>query len=500
MLNIVEGNIKAITNFSDEQLQKMKDDLTLENPKYKQAKKYSKWNNTKIPQYLYFYSFNKKTQTLYVPIGYKPPFAYKIVEDVRQEVNVSYPPICVKLRDTQLEAYNSYIDDPSKGLICMPTGKGKSILGIYLAYRLKQRALIIVHKDDLVVGWRKDIKMCFDNNIEVGLIKAKSRKIGEQITIATVQTLNRLTPEEKEDLSTKFGMIIIDECHHCPSSTYGIIENFYSPYKIGLSATPERKDGLTKIMNYYLGDFAYKFEYTTNDQDILPVDIIRKTSPVVIMPMIKKHIDSKGRTHYELSKDGDIPITDIPLDKRPRILFSDLDNQVVRDPKYTKMYITDIVKEYKEGHSILVLVRLKDHCRYIKEQLEKEIPEDNIQLYYGDSKEPREVLMKRAEDNRNLVTIATLSVATEGTNVKQWEVEFLISSINDGKNVEQAIGRIRRITDKPKLDRVRVYDYRQNNVYSMASHAYTRDARYRKLKLEGESTEKKTFFSRGYKR
>lgn len=500
MLKIKDGNVREITNFSSEELQTIKDDLTLDNPKYLQAKRYSKWNNTKIPQYLYFYNYNKENDSIITPIGYKPPFKHEIIEDYRDEVCVSYPPICVKLRDTQIDAYNSYLEDPSKGLICMPTGKGKSILGIYLAYKLKQKALVIVHKDDLVVGWKKDIEFCFNNKVVPKLIKAKKREIGDQITIATVQTLNRLSPEELERIASNFGMVIIDECHHCPSSTYGVIQSFSSPYKIGLSATPERKDGLTKIMNFYLGDFAFKFEYTKDDKDILPVEIIRRDSPVVYEPTVSSKLSSSGNMTYYLDPHGDIKISTIPIDKRPRILFSTLDDLVVKDPQFTKMYIKDIKAEYKEGHSILVLVRLKDHCRYIKEQLEKYIPKEDIQLYYGDSKEPREVLMKRAEEKRNLITIATLSVATEGTNVKQWEVEFLISSINDGKNVEQAIGRIRRITNKPKLKKVRVYDYRQNHVYSMASHSFTRDSRYKKLKLEDNPKTKRPLFSRGYRK
>ncbi len=840
MLKIKLGNVQVISNFTDEQLEKIKEDLTLDNPKYKQAKKFSKWNNTKIPKYLYFYHYDTKTQSIIAPIGYKPPFNFEIVEDYRDEVNVSYPPIRVKLRDTQVDAFNSYLDDPSKGLICMPTGKGKSILGIYLAYRLKQKALVIVHKDDLVVGWKKDIEFCFDNKVVPKLIKAKKREIGDQITIATVQTLNRLSEEELEKIASNFGMVIIDEClakdtlitlgdggfktidsiknadnllggkvsnkfsrlstkyvvhtsttrlegspthptwvwsddqkqliekplkdikvgdyipnlltlphttknnwtaeqlslvaliqtdghidknpkcnrvkvnvskdfayysdlftngvkafgdfevkksfdirgnmtlwcndpklkdiltntfdipvgkkstnliineeiqyaplssikayietlfsiegdlnlsksarlnigmcskqfiqglslllrkfsiisnyqvitrknenhntlyrlslsghffnkfmdnfsliprkytpyrnltksrgkyfeeyymtkvtksyatneeievfdftttshsfiangvkthncHHCPSSTYGVIEAFSSPYKIGLSATPERKDGLTPIMNFYLGDFAFKFEYIKEDKDILPVEIIRKDSPVVYEPTVSEKLSSSGNPVYYLDPHGDIKISSIPINKRPRVMFSHLDDLVVKDPQYTKMYIKDIKHEYEEGHSILVLVRLKDHCRYIKEQLEKYIPSEDIQLYYGDSKEPRATLMKRAEDKRQLITIATLSVATEGTNVKQWEVEFLISSINDGKNVEQAIGRIRRTTNKPKLKKVRVYDYRQCNVYSMASHSFTRDSRYRKLKLDNPNA-KRPLFSRGYRK
>lgn len=507
LIQVYKSNILALTNYTEEQAQKIMDDLTLDNPKYKQAKKYSKWKNTKIPKYLFYYQ--QEGETLFIPSGYKIPFKNEIIEDSRAINNVVYPPFKLKLRETQQEAFDSYMKDTEKGLICMPTGKGKSIFGLYLASQLKQKTLIIVHKEDLVVGWKKDIKLCFDNKVKSGLIKAKSRKIGDQITIATVQTLNRLTDEEITKLCEEFGLVIIDECHHIASTSYDLLNLFSSKYKVGLSATPTRNDGMTKVMHYYLGDFGYKYDYdkeADSEEDILPVEVRLRNDIFKYEPKVKK----VGNKYVIDDKNGTIPISTLNINVRPRVVYSDLEDKVVTSHLFSKLYINDIKEEYKQGHSCLVLVKLKNHCRFIKEKLiEIGVPEDDIQLYYGDSDESKDILINRAENNRQLITIATLVVATEGTNVKQWEVEFLVSSVANEIGITQAIGRIRRTINKPKLDVARVYDYRHPYVYSMKNHGRIRNKVYTDLHVnysiygkDKANTNKnlKSLFTRGYKK
>ena len=111
--------------------------------------------------------------------------------------------------------------------------------------------------------------------------------------------------------------------------------------------------------------------------------------------------------------------------------------------------------------------------------------------------------MEKAESRQCLVTLATYAKATEGTNVKSWEVGFLVSSLKNEKNVEQAVGRIRR-SAKNKLEVARLYDYRFSDSYSISSHGSVRDRVYRRLKFEVhrdkvKSNEKKGLFSRGFK-
>lgn len=486
MIKIQRGECNLISNCTKDELEQIKEDLTLVNPAYLQAERYSGYDNIRIPKHLLFYQ--KKGGIVKVPSGYMPNLPYELENDHRIEVTIKYPPIKIELRDDQRKAYYKYLEDTDKGIICLPTGKGKSILGIYIAYALKQRTLVIVHKDDLVVGWTKDIKDCFANKLDVGLIKASSRKVCP-ITIATIQTLSRMKDEELKRYTKLFGLVIVDECHRAPSSSYDILESFPSAYKIGLSATPERKDGLNKIMSFHFGGFAYKYiNKGGEDKDILSVDIIRRDDLQKYTPKVVR----KGRV-YKINDAEGVSIDEI---RNPRIIFSELEDVVIRSKSFYKMYFKDIMKEYNEGHSCLVLVRLKDQCRYIASVLNEKynlVEGKDYQLYYGDSKENKSTLIDRAEKQRQLITIATLSVATEGTNVKQWEVVFLLASISDGKNLEQAIGRVRRRTKLPKLDRARIYDYRHPHTHTLRNHTHCRETRYRKLKLE-----KRELFSRGY--
>lgn len=475
-MKVFISNKKEITGLSDEQLNIIKEDLTIDNPKYKQAMKYSRYGSTKIPKYLRYYKQLKNT--LEVPRGYVPPFpiAEEDIVDNSMEATVDYPLFKLQLRETQQEAFSHYIKDTDKGMIILPTGKGKSILGCYIAYRLKQRTLIIVHKDDLVSGWRADSKLCFGDTFEPGLIKAKSRKIGEQITIATIQTLNRLPKEELDKLTRTFGLVIVDEMHHCSSSSFDLVHEFYSAYKVGLTATPERADGLTPLFNFHFGGTAYQFETTEGDEDILPVEVRIKSIPIKYEPIVTWC----GRK---------VPISTIPSDVRPRVQYHSIENEVITNPTYMENVSEDILSEYKKGRSIILFLNQKEHCRAYYEHLNTMgIPLDKMQLYYGDSKESKDEMKRKAENKEVLITIATYSIATEGTNVKQWEVAFLVASINNEKNVEQAVGRIRR-TKKGKINPVLVYDYSLPQVYTMGRHIETRLKRYNKLlfKIEGHN-------------
>ncbi|MBO8161058.1 MAG: DEAD/DEAH box helicase [Thermosipho sp. (in: Bacteria)] len=476
MIKIIKSNVQFLYNLTEQEKAKIKQDLTLVNPNYYKAKRYSKYNNVNIPKYVFYYRESK--DHLVVPSGYKVPFEHEVIEDNRIEVTVPYPKINIKLRATQEEARKAYLDDTDKGMIVLPTGKGKTILAIYLAHNLRQKTLVIVHKDDLVHGWQKDIKFCFGEDFDVGLIKARSRKVGEQITIATIQTLVRLSKEEFEELTKTFGMVIVDECHHIGARVFDLVNEFYANYKLGLSATPERNDGLDRVMNFYLGEIAYQFELKEGetDKDILPVKVLVKNSNIKYRPKVKVVINNKEEELF---------IDQIPYKQRPRISHHTIDNLVVTNKEYMKMVLDDVVSEYNKGRNLILFFTQKEHCRLYFDSLvnEYKISKEKIQLYYGDATESKAEMKRKAESGEVRITIATYSIATEGTNVKAWEVAFLVSSINNGKNTEQAIGRIRR-TKEGKINPVLVYDYRHPYVYSINGHGRTRDMRYRKLNFK----------------
>lgn len=509
------GKNKVIYEYTEEEALKIKEDLTLENPAYKQALRFSKWGKTKIPKHLFYYTQLKNA--IIVPRGYNIPFEHSIQEDTRIEQTVIYPSFKLSLRDTQREAVKHYLEDTDRGLIVLPTGKGKSILGLHLAHLLKQRTLVIVHKDDLVDGWTQDSKICFGDDFKVGIFKAKRREVGEQVTIATIQTLNRVSPEQLEEFQKNFGMVIIDECHHISSSSFDLLHKFSACYKIGLSATPERSDGLTEVMYYHLGDCAFKYEAGADDKDILPVEVKARTMNIEVpIYLVNKNRKWELADENDLNpKEGTKPtlklVQDVPFELRPRIPYFHTDNEVLTNELYYTRITTDIIIEYKQGRSCVCFFSQKKHIDFYKELLvARGVPEDQILLYYGDSKDSKEEMKKRAESRQALITLATYSIATEGTNVKAWEVCFLVSSINNEKNTEQAVGRVRR-SKEGKINPVLVYDYLLPNVYSIGTkHYYTRQKRYKKLefkitKLEKDGAvkstntlNKKSMFSRGF--
>ena len=492
---------------SPDELNKVKKDLTFDNPAYATTQRYSKYAYTTVPPYLTYYKEHKGY--IEVPIGYDLSNLHvgNIIES-RVFEHIDTAPFVLELRGTQKSAagmyFKNYNSPVLRGSIQMPTGKGKSILGLYIASVLSCKTLIVVHKDDLVKGWQKDIALAFDNKVNPGLIKAKDRRVGHFLTIATVQTLNRLSPEELEDLYNQFGFVIQDEMHHCPASSFEVVSNFRARYKLGLTATPERADGLAHVMNLYFGDFCFRYEHDDDDKDILPVRVIIRKHGLYFDPMCKAH--RRGdKTFYKIHDlacpedkkptEGLKRLSEIPYNDRPKVPFQVIDDFVVRGIIDT--VCQDIITEYDRGHSCIVFFTQKEHCRLYYDYLLDSISPDHLGLYYGDNSNNDEVLEK-AEKTRKFVTLTTYAKATEGTNVKQWEVEFLVSSINNEKNTEQAVGRVRRTKEGQKISPVLVYDYRTPKVYSVSSHGKTRDARYRHLRFEQDGI-KRGLFSRGYK-
>lgn len=503
-------------------------DLTFENPKYKQVLKYSKWgSNTRVPQYIEYFRFKKQdgVMTAVVPRGYdfitRLPSAHQDgvpFTDGRVCPHVRFPEFLYTLRDAQKAAKDSYLEknvdsDVCYGSIQLPTGKGKTILGLSIAAALQTRTLIIVHKTDLVNGWLKSIKNVFGGKAAVGVIQAQSKQLGKHFTIATVQTLNRLDEKHLDILYNHFGLVIQDEMHHCPSTSFSLADNFKSMYRLGLTATPERSDGLAHVMNLYYGDFCYRYVPSDDEpeEDILGVKVIKKNVPTYFDPVLTKKrggyilpsdLDAERHFNRTFQLNGSqVRMSHVDYNSRPQLTYMSVDNAVVSRQSTIDFVVQDIINEYGKGHScIAFFTRTESVELYRDALLEWGVPDSDIGLYYGGNPDCESV-RKKAEKQRKFITLATYSKATEGTDVVQWEVCFLVSSINNGKNTEQAVGRVRRkVAGVKKLSTALLYDYRYPDSIQLSNHGRTRDERYRKLGFEQESTSapKQRLFGRGF--
>ncbi len=162
----------------------------------------------------------------------------------------------LKLRDYQSDALKAWIDSGRNGVIVLPTGAGKTILAIEAVARLNMPTLVVVPTLDLIDQWVT--KLSAEFNIEVG-IYGGGEHILRPITVATYDTAYL----RAEELGNKFYFIVFDEVHHLPSSGYiQIAEMYAAPYKLGLTATYEREDGLheklTKLIGGKIFDMSVK--------------------------------------------------------------------------------------------------------------------------------------------------------------------------------------------------------------------------------------------------
>lgn len=140
------------------------------------------------------------------------------------------------------------------GVIVLPTGAGKTHVATMAIEMCGRQTLVIVPTIDLMNQWYDLLLSTF--NVEVGLIGGGFYEVGA-ITVTTYASAFR----HQERLGNQFGLVIFDECHHLPSEGYKYAAEFaIAPFRLGLSATPERGDGADELLQQIIGDFVFRLE------------------------------------------------------------------------------------------------------------------------------------------------------------------------------------------------------------------------------------------------
>ncbi|VUT25251.1 MAG: excinuclease ABC subunit B [Candidatus Methanolliviera sp. GoM_oil] len=160
----------------------------------------------------------------------------------------------IKLRRYQQDALDAWLMAGKRGVIVLPTGSGKTLIALKAISTLNLSAIVIVPTLDLIGQWRSRISEEFD--VEVGMYGG-GEHILQPITVATYDTAYIMAGE----IGNRFSLVIFDEVHHLPSSGYAhIAEMFASPYRMGLTATYERGDGLHSELPRLVGGKVYEID------------------------------------------------------------------------------------------------------------------------------------------------------------------------------------------------------------------------------------------------
>jgi superfamily II DNA or RNA helicase len=158
----------------------------------------------------------------------------------------------ITLRDYQNQALYAWIANGKRGVLVLPTGSGKTIIGIKAISLLNTPTIVVAPTLDLVNQWRSKLKEEF--KIEVGILGGGEQEI-KALAVSTYDSAYI----HADKLGNKFGFIIFDEVHHLPAEGYRqIAEMFASPFRMGLTATYEREDGLHTELNRLVGGKVFE--------------------------------------------------------------------------------------------------------------------------------------------------------------------------------------------------------------------------------------------------
>lgn len=367
--------------------------------------------------------------------------------------------------DYQEAIMSSFINAGANGLICVPCGKGKTFMALGIAAKLKKRFLVVVDKEFLMNQWKGEMEALFPG-IRIGIIQEDNKQIGDieepvqkepsiaemkeklkelglkvggtkdvllarlkeavpnynqavakerlqyDCSIGLIQTIVRrdFGPTDFEN----FGFTIFDECHHLGAQHFSkTLQRVQTAKMLGLSATPTREDGLTKVFTWFIGEPVY-WEKT------------REPDPTV---------EVKG-VNIETQ---DVVYNTIPTDWRGEPVTARLLGNVLGCAERNKKILEWILKLTAEPRRrLLILSERIGHLNTIEELVKAADPALTMSYYVGGMKE--EVREEGAATAR--IILASYAMASEAMNIKTLNTVILASP---RKAVEQSTGRILRV-------------------------------------------------------
>jgi len=213
--------------------------------------------------------YRENDKKMYIPRFYgveRYGIPHKSEMDPGVDIDV---PFVKPLRDYQEKIIDTYLaavqgENPSGGILQIYTGAGKTVMALKIAASLRKKTMILVHKEFLMNQWIERIAE-FMPSARVGKIQGQTLDIeNKDIVLAMIQTMyNRTFPQE---VYGQFGLTIIDEVHRIGSEEFSrTLLKTITPYMLGISATVERKDKLTKLLYMFIGPMIYSTERKKDD-------------------------------------------------------------------------------------------------------------------------------------------------------------------------------------------------------------------------------------------
>lgn len=402
----------------------------------RQAKRFSTRN---IPRFITCYE--EKGNYLFIPRGLTDKTTSLFNDhDIRYEVldkrslgtclNVRFQGT---LRPKQRLVANQLLKNET-GVLCASTGFGKTVIGLYALAQRGVSTLIITNRKELATQWRISAEIFLDLPREsIGTISSGKVKPTGIVDIAMVQTLANQKDWQKE--IGRYGMIIVDECHHAAARQYeSVLKRYTAKYVLGLSATPRRRDGHQPIVYMQCGPVRYRVN-------------------------LKKENQSQPLMHRLCVRPTPFKSALVSNEQR-KIKIQDVFKELILDQNRNAFIFSDVLEAYREGRFSVVITERREHLEILRKGL-SEIKQ--LAVLYGSmkSKERAKEITKLksfSKEQGGAVLLATGKLIGEGFDEAKLDTLFLTMPISDRSVLIQYVGRLHRLCDQKT--EVRVVDYR----------------------------------------
>jgi superfamily II DNA or RNA helicase len=389
---------------SQKELKSIKDDLTV-NPYV--VGDFGNGNEKRFSLYM------ESPNSLYIPRFYafdKYGLPDKSKMDEGLDINIDFNGSLRKEQIPIIDLYKKACLEKGGGLISLKCGGGKTVLALYIISMLKKKTIVVVHKDFLMTQWRDRITQ-FLPNARIGKIQQNTIDIeNKDIVLAMVQSLSQ--KEYESNVFSSFGLAVFDECHHLGAEVFSkSMAKVASKYMLGLSATPDRKDGLRKVFEWYIGPMVYSSKTDVN-KDFIETRI------------------------YEYNNKEDTKYNKLELGFNKKPCMPRMINNI-SDCIHRNNFINELVKtEYLTGRKILILGDRREYLNRTEKWIKDNIDPNVVGQYVGGMK-PAELRDSQEKD----IILGTYSMASEGMDIPKLNTIFLASPKSD---VVQSVGRILR--------------------------------------------------------
>ena len=316
-------------------------------------------------------------------------------------------------RSYQLDGV-SRLDRKAQGMIVLPPGGGKTRLGAMAIARIGRTSVVCVHTDDLLDQWVETIREQL--GVEPGVVNADRKEWDRDVVVASIFTLAPML-EEDPTIGERFGLVILDEVHHAPAKTVQrVLRHLPAKYRLGLTATPEREDGHTKLVDWSFGP-----------------RLLVKTVPELVADgflMMPRLVEVPTSFEHEMSA------TD------PRRITK-LHRALVADAARNQLIVDLAMWEVQAGETVLLLSNRKPHCRKLGKMLGA-LGIDARVVVGTTKKSDRKGDLSDLRSGAAPIVIAT-SLADEGLNVERLSRIILAFPEKARGKTIQRVGRLTRL-------------------------------------------------------